>query len=203
MWAARFRAAARSAAAPRWDVPGDPRGFRDEQGHRRAVDTPFIAHRLGLHAGPAPVGGRPLDEALWWAVHDAGVAVDAIVPTASAPAPLVYRVDRAGIEVGTETELGAVHALWLLGRLRGRPEWGDRALLAAAWMLEHLEPDNGTGHPWAAHVFIELAERRAMPEAVLYAGALLHAAQATSGRPDALSGMILADAADELLGPSA
>jgi hypothetical protein len=98
------------------------------------------------------------------------------------------------IEVWTEEELSALHALWRLARLRSHAGARARALSAARWHLEHTQPDNATNRPWALHVF--LIEGSA--EARAYAGTLLHNALAMEGRATALSAWILMDAAAEL-----
>lgn len=162
------------------------------------MDAPFLAHRLRAAPGPTPAGVAG-DVALWWAVHDHRLDPAAIIAGGTAGSgPLLGPGSRRTLEVGTESELGALHALWQLAKLRGQPQWAERCLAAAAWLVDNLEADNATAHPWAAHVFIELAIVRSVAEAELYAGSLLHACQAVNGRADAFSGFILADAAEEL-----
>lgn len=99
------------------------------------------------------------------------------------------------IEVYTECELGAIHALWNLAGLRGRSGWRVRCLAAAAWVIEHLQPDNATGHPWAAHVFAIGAGEGLGPEGDLLAQTLLHNAMVNRGRPDRFAACVLRDCA--------
>jgi hypothetical protein len=205
LWAGRLGSASERAAAPLWAREGDPSGFADEQGHRRSVDEPFLTHCLQAQprerdrsdAGSA-------DVQLWRAVHDPAIDVDRLIQRdggrgSNAQSGFVLRRDDAiTVEVATESELCGLHALWLLARLRGRADWREVCFGAVAMLVEHLEADNATAHPWGVHVFVAAGVARGHAEAEMYAGALLHACQAVGGRPDALSGYILADAAREL-----
>jgi hypothetical protein len=105
-------------------------------------------------------------------------------------------VDPAGLvlETWTEAELASLHALSWHAR-RGREWAGERLDAAAEWIMENLQPDNATNHPWAIHVFLDHAERRRAHESRLYAETLLHNCLARTGRPDVFSACILADAA--------
>ncbi len=102
------------------------------------------------------------------------------------------------IEVWTERELCAIHALDRLATHRNRPGWRDRARRVGRWHIEHTQPDNATNRPWGLHVFLALAESGGDPDASLYAETLLHNALISSGRPEPLSAEILLDAADAL-----
>ena len=101
------------------------------------------------------------------------------------------------IEVWTEIELAAMHALWRLARRTADAGLRERLHRAVRWHLEHTQPDNATNRPWALHVFL----REGSAEARHYAATLLHNAQALEARPGPLSCWILMDAACELAHP--
>lgn len=175
------------------DTATDPEvwleGFRDEWGHHRAVDRPMLAWLLGIDPGPTPDDPRP-DVRLWWAIHDrTNEPMDVIQPSGA----LVHREAHVGLEVWTESELGALHALWDLAVQRDRSDLSDRCIEAARIHLDQLQPDNATNHPWAVHVFVEMA-RRGSAEALLYAQLLVSNAQVGLGRPDRFSACLLLDA---------
>lgn len=160
-----------------------------------SLETPFRRAVRGLDAPDAePADERDDDIAttLWSAVSDEAIAPDDGLVRGDAS--LVEQGRFRTIEVWTETELCALHALAKLARRRGRADLAHRAVRAARWHLERTQPDNATNRPWAIHVFVELQT----PEAEHYAGTLLHNAIVSSGRPDVLSAWILLDAADEL-----
>jgi len=77
----------------------------------------------------------------------------------------------------------------------GMPSLFSRALAAAEWHLEALQPDNATNRPWACHVFAILGVERARPDAILHAQTLVHNCMVAQGRPDRRSALILVDAA--------
>lgn len=169
--------------------------FRDELGHRRAVDRPILAHLLGTDPGPAPANAT-LDARLWHAIHAHEPVAGLLAP---APGPLLGEPAFAAgaIETTTETELAALHAL---AHHAGRdPSLTERMLDAARWHVQTLQPDNGTNHPWAVHVFIMLAEREtdtnSAHEATLHAETLVHNSIVNLGRPDRFSACLLLDAA--------
>lgn len=192
LWARRLRA----VAGPIPPTPQDPaafvRTFADEVGHRRSIDRPFLAHLLRVDPGPRPPDPAP-DADLWWGLHGHDCA---------RPGPLggpLVNPAGMGLETWTEAELSSLHALSWHARL-GREWAADRIDPAVEWVMENLQPDNATNHPWAIHVFLEHAERRRAPESRLYAETLLHNCLASRGYPDVLSACILADAADWLEG---
>ena len=203
--------------------------FRDELGHRRAIDRPLLLHLLGCRPeektdpGARTIGdpNASLDVRLWWALASGSaegsaegsahtellalaLAQEGIAPIIGEPA-----FQAGAIEATTETELGALHALMNLADAVGRTG-GDgaeiserireRCLDAARWHADTLQPDNGTNHPWAIHVFVSLAQADAsyaMP-AELHAQALLHNAMVRTGRPDRFSACLLLDASRAL-----
>lgn len=231
-WSARFLAAAALTLDSLPALTSDTLGsFADEMGHRRATDRPFLAHLHALDPGPLPptplppptrTPSRPThshagpsqltladDAPLWWLLHadpaSASARLDALLtptpPTPTAPTPALAQPARA-IEVATESELAAVHALDLLAIRLRRPDLARRAQCAAQWLIEHLQPDNATSHPWAAHVFVRLAARTGDPDALLYADTLTHNALVALGRPDRLSAHVLLSCARALASPS-
>lgn len=121
------------------------------------------------------------------------MAIEALVDLL-ADGPLHAWQGSGAIEVWTEVELSAVHAAWRLARVGARPALRQRIQRALRWHLEHTQPDNATNRPWALHAFL----LEGSPEAVAYAGTLLHNAQAMGGAPEPLSAWILMDAAAEL-----
>ena len=149
-----------------------------------------------------------LDEALWKAAVDPSVQPDDIDALIDPEGPIHRQLESQAIELWTERELGALHALWRLALDRACPRWRDRAVDAARWHLENTQPDNATNHPWAIQVFLDLWS--ADPDsdeglcARLYAETLLHNCQTQSAKPDPLSALILLDAANgmELLNGS-
>jgi hypothetical protein len=174
--------------------------FRDEHGHRRAVDRPLLCRLLGRDPGPAP-DGASIDVRIWHALaHPDQASVD----HDPGPGPLIGTAafQTGAIETTTETELAALHGLWHLGETR--PALRARCLDAARWHVETLQPDNGTNHPWAVHVFVALADAEGdsarAHEAMLHAETLVHNAVVNLGRPDRFSACVLLDSANALAG---
>lgn len=100
----------------------------------------------------------------------------------------------AALEVWTECELGALHALARFARRHPAASRGARLDDLVAWHLEHTQPDNATNRPWALHVFL----REGTSETRLYAETLLHNAAASDARHEPLTRWILLDSAREL-----
>ncbi len=159
-----------------------------------ALEAPFrMALGLAEVALP-PAPDAPGEIGLWWARVDDRVDVDAIVGRTAGAGPLLERDLYSAIEVWTDAELSAVHALWWLARRRDRADWRERIEDARDWHVANTQPDNATNRPWAIHVFVQAGT----PECTHYAETLLHNCMAMSGRPDPLSAFILRDAADAL-----
>ncbi|MEO1130448.1 MAG: hypothetical protein AAFX05_12185 [Planctomycetota bacterium] len=204
----RWVAHLRHLASPIADrEPLDPATFRDDMGHRRAVDAPFISWRLQLagvtHSQPE-VGIDPIpdpDVALWLALaqgDDPTPIFNAHEDAHGTPTDgLFARVDTA-LEIWTETELSALHALWWHAHLQTAPDLDVRLDRAVRAYLEELQPDNATNHPWALHVFLLHAWEHDVPEADMYAQTLLSNSQVMMGKPDRFSAVILLDVADAL-----
>jgi hypothetical protein len=206
-----FREAAGADAAR---IP-DPATFVDELGHRRDVHGPFLAWRgrtilpqsaAAMITPRHETGGQPAgaDVLLWRALAGADLDVDGLLATYRAvprvgpdAGALVPQGLLRTIEVWTETELSALHALSRLAAVRRRPAWGTVAIEAARWHVENLQPDNATNRPWSIHLFARL-ESDGYADAGLVAEALLHNCMVTTGRADSLSAQILVDAADAM-----
>lgn len=138
------------------------------------------------------------DTVLWaaaTAAHDAAAAAhaDALLGAATA-GPLRPSAGFATLEVWTECELSALHALWRICRVAPSAVRVARLQALVAWHLEHTQPDNATNRPWAVHVFA----LHGTPEADLYAQTLVHNVSASDARHEALSAWVLHDAAREL-----
>jgi hypothetical protein len=130
---------------------------------------------------------------VWRARLEPAIDVDRLFD-ARADGPLLPRSMHATVEVWTTADLAAMHALSRLAVDRARPDWAARVRSARDWHLEHTQPDNATNRPWALHVY-RLAD---IPECLHYAETLLHNCLAIEGRPDALSALLLLDAAEAL-----
>jgi len=133
-----------------------------------------------------------VDTALW----DSLASGRGLVPRLAPTGPLIDQGSARAIEVWTESELSALHALSWLGVAPGGEELFGRALTAAAWHVEHTQPDNATQRPWSVQVFAALAARDGNADAGVFAETLLHSCQVSMGRADILSRHILSDAAD-------
>lgn len=164
--------------------------FRDDAGHRRAVDPLLLSWMLTVKvAEPAEPGPA---EALWLALLDENAAACATSPDG----PLFPAMHDGPIEAWTEAELCGLHAIWWLARRR-RME-AERVNTAIAWHLAEVQPDNGTGHPWAVQAFICHWCEYGDSAALLHAETMLHACTVhgpATGTPDRFSACILLDAA--------
>jgi len=171
----------------------------------RQIAAPWTSLHAELHAGEltgpflAAVAGVPVklpdqpvewgEVGLWWARVDTRVNVDRII-SGPTPGPLLPRGLYKTIEVWTDADLSAIHALWWLSRRYSRADWMQRVAEVRDWHVENTQPDHATSRPWALHVFLLAGT----PECESYAETLLHNCLAMSGRPDALSAWILIDA---------
>ncbi len=200
-WARAMRGLAEPVAVPRLPArESQVVCFRDEAGHHRAVDEPFLRHVCGLPSGAPELNALPPDVALWWMTLDNGA--NPWPRLAADGDSLIPRSDACQIEIWTETELSALHAVWTIACIQHDADLARRCLRAARWHVAELQPDNATNHPWAIHVFLELWTRADSLEARLYAESLLHNCLVQQGQPDVFSAIILLDAARTLDGGS-
>jgi hypothetical protein len=169
--------------------------FTDEAGHRRVWDAFLLARLLGL---PRPRAEEPW---LWsWGdIEDTPRRGVTRSPRRGDP-PFFADRDAWALEQETEKELAGLHGWsWLLRDATVRERSAFDA--AADWILANIQPDNATNHPWAIHVFLELAatgDPRTSTDARLYAETMLHNTIVHQGRPDRFSALILWDAAEAL-----
>ncbi len=149
---------------------------------------------------------------IWSSINTPGI-VDSILALttepALEPAPWLPVTEDLAIEVWTECELAVIHAVADLLLRSGREGRAAERLLArldhaVAWHLEHTQPDNATGRPWAVHAFLLRGDPQA--DAVDYAASMLHtveASRASDAPLEPLVDWILADAARGLAGDTA
>ncbi len=200
----------------RFDLPTWIRHLRSVAGDLPSLGTRLTAGDLEDPVRAACLGGPAADAAatpddpgeiaLWWARSDPRVDVDAVMdaadPSRRTPEPglassggsLLPRDGRRAIEVWTDADLAAMHALWWLARDRGRADWAARLDEVRRWHLANTQPDNATNRPWAIHVFLLAGS----PEDEHYAQTLLHNAMAMEAEPTPLGRVLLHDAADAL-----
>lgn len=162
--------------------------------------TPFLLWRAARTGAPAPdpppspPAGVRGDAALWWALRDPSSPLPG--DEIAAQGPIFPQSLYDTVEVWTEGELSAMQAMWWQARERGRPDLRERALRAALWHIDSVQPDNATNRPWGVAVFLDLWASQGSQEARLYAETLLHNAEAGAAVRTRLSGELLADAAD-------
>jgi hypothetical protein len=174
--------------------------FRDASGQRHPSHPPFLARLLGV-AVPTPNkdwnSSRHPDARLWWGVLDISFLTDDCF--ANTGGPLWPELVREGVEAWTLVELRGLHALWWIGTLHQMPHLCARALDAASWHIEEMQPDNATNRPWAVHVFLQHAARCGGSEGEMFAQTLLHNALITGGgKAETISAAILVDASKAL-----
>ncbi|MDX2115397.1 MAG: hypothetical protein SFZ24_07215 [Planctomycetota bacterium] len=207
-WAALLRSAAAESGVFAGQAPSIE-GFRDELGQHRPTDEPFLrwrAHRAGAAPRRLAVIPGALDAALWASLLGDGADAESLLGGVAGAersemdrGSLLPRSMHRTIEVWTETELAALHALSWLGRTSGRSHLSARCRDAVVWHVEHLQPDNATNRPWSVHLFAEAGVAGDL-DAQMYAETLLHNCRVGLGRPDRLSAHICLDAAEWLSG---
>lgn len=170
--------------------------------HGELVAPWFWNARRGVPGTPK---GTSTDEHLWCACGGSPVDVDRILAdlartmrTHADMGALVPQGAHHAIEVWTETEFSALHALSRLARMHARHDWDAAALSHAQWHLDQTQPDNATNHPWAVHLFVRLAAEEGDAAARLMAETMVHDCRVMTGTPDRLSAEILIDAAELL-----
>ena len=178
-------------------------GFTDERGHRRPIDEPLL-RRLLRQPAPAPPEATATDAAAWWALADPNaddVRLESLFLQRDA-GPVIPEDPNTGVEIWTETELAALHALANHAADASDSPVGPallaRARAAAAWHVETIQPDNATNHPWAAHLFAAVSIATASDEHRLHAETLVNICCVSTGQPDRFSATLLLDAADSI-----
>lgn len=174
--------------------------FHDEFGNRRASDRAFLAHLLEVSISPVrPFDQMSLDERLWWCVADNTSIPSGLIGLSDA---LLFDPDALAIEYRTMVELGALQAFWTVALREKDRELCERAMNAARWHIDELQPDNAINRPWGLPVFVELAiaesDETVAQTADLHAQTLLHNACINFGKPDLLSALILRDSVELL-----
>lgn len=164
----------------------------DNPGEKWAVSmAPGFAVSSGRAVDAGAFGRCTRDQLVWRAAaEDPGSAVGLVE---SGAGPLLERGSGDAIEVWTDCELSALHALWR-AMLRGA-DVRDRVERGCAWLIEEIQPDNATNRPWGVGAFAQIGIETGNYEAVLYAETLLHNYQASEARGDALCASILLDGA--------
>jgi hypothetical protein len=171
---------------------------------RRTEDRAPVDLASAVPPDPTLLCGVRGEQVLWRAATagtgwNEGTEVDGLLRDRAGKGSLLATDAFLAIEVWAECELAALHGLHRLLRLARVPDddWRRvRLAEAAAWHLEHTQPDNSTNRPWALHVY--LLREDPTGESRLYAETLLHNACASSARDEPLTRWILADAAREL-----
>lgn len=198
IWSDRLLSAATRTLPAGFSHGGDAalREFSDEQGDRRVGDEPFLAWVLGVPPRPA-VGPESPEVRIWRALAEKTPwDDDALAPNPAMP--LLDLPPQTTLEVWTEAELSALHALWHVARREGRADLERRCMAAAGAYMEQIQPDNATNHPWAIHVFLVHAQHTGAADGRMYAETMLHNCQVGRGKPDRLSAVILLDAGGTL-----
>ncbi len=172
------------------------RGFRDELGNRRPADRAFLAALFGVR--PVTEKTDSPEARLWRSLAPGSAGVDVFEVVARSPGPLLPDQHRGAIEVWTEAELAALHALDRIAMRERSQELAARVESAARWHLAEIQPDNATNRPWAIHVFARLGARGGEYEALLHAETMLHNCRVALGHADRFSACILEDAARAL-----
>lgn len=170
--------------------------FQDEFGNRRASDRGFLAHLFDVTVSPVRQhDAMGLDERLWWCLAQGEPIPTGIIGASDG---LLEDPDSYAIEYRTMIELCALQAFWSLAIRDRDPALVGRAIEAARWHIDELQPDNAINRPWGLPVFVELAIRErdqtTSQTAELHAQTLLHNACINFGKPDLLSALILKDA---------
>lgn len=180
-------------------APGPPPASLDglPPAHFLAKGADAVLWRAIAVAEDSPADARSSAEALHGS--DVPQRVDALreaeaLLRGAATGPLLPPDGFDSLEVWTECELSALHALWRLARISPHPARAARLQALIAWHLEYTQPDNATNRPWALHAFV----RQGSPEAHLYAETLLHNVSASEARHEPLTRWILRDSAREL-----
>lgn len=141
--------------------------------------------------------GSPGAEHAVWERLRAGDAGGALAAVRGDGALLTQGTFRA-IEVWTDAELCALHALECLSRRAASASVTARCDQAMVLHFDQVQPDNGTNRPWALHAYVSFAARHHDARGAWMAESLLHSMLASQARTDSLSQWILAHSLREL-----
>jgi len=171
--------------------------FHDESGNQRPVDPFLIGAVFGHAAVRTTFSGDSPDVQLWASITDGRTAVEQFL-SGDSKGPLIRHPAGTSIEVLTETEACALHALWTIARVRVQTDLTARCLSAAQWHIAELQPDNATNSPWAIHVFAMLSILGVDSRGFMEAESRLHNCHVGRAQLDQRSAMILKHASMEL-----
>lgn len=164
----------------------------------RSVQTPRCAHFCCDGRVPKVIRDDPRrypDIYLWWGLSDGSVNVMCAFDV-DGDGSIVPQDLYTTIEVWTETELAALHALsnHVVRTAQNRDVIRDRIERAVAWHIENTQPDNATNHCWSVNTFLRAGIGAGSAEAMQFAETLVSNCLVQNARPDFLSAWILLDA---------
>ncbi len=193
---------------------GDP--YQDNQTLSRelakpySLDAPLILHHIYQNTQqnpnltqsiPDPILREPSrypDLYLWWALTNPSLNPPSLNPLSiinlNEKNALFPQDNFTTIEVWTETELAALHALSHHARYLHQTDLNNRIRRTIDWHIQNTQPDNATNHPWAVHAFL----LRNTPESIHFAETLINNTLVQNAHPDPFSARILLDAAISL-----
>jgi len=150
---------------------------------------------------PAVIRDEPRrypDVFLWWGLVDESLDVMRAFDV-DGDGPIIPQDVCTTIEVWTETELAALHALTNHAALMRRRDLEERIKRAVSWHIETTQPDNATNHCWAVNTFLDagsgVGSGAGTAEAMHFAETLVSNCLVQNAQPDFLSAWILLDAA--------
>ncbi len=200
-WSSYLRTLAQPIIGP-LDVP---EAFAQAQRKYLSLEVPLIIHTAKNESLQTPDVPTMLLESphkypdlyLWWGLIAPGnVANPLQVIDLTSDKSFVEQGLFTTIEVWTETELAALHALSLYAIAQpDNAALADRITRAIDWHLEFLQPDNATAHAWGVHSYL----LRGSPEAIHFAETLVSNCQVMNAQPDELSAWTLINAANALI----
>ncbi|TVQ62572.1 MAG: hypothetical protein EA378_04390 [Phycisphaerales bacterium] len=148
--------------------------------------------------GPPSEPALPPEARLWRALAQGEDAFDPYALIAHGEGALLPGTHDGAIEVWTEGELAALHALDRFARRQDSAGLRERIASAVRWHLAEIQPDNATNRPWAIHVFVRAGVVDGAIEALMHAQTMLHNCRVSLGHADRFSACLLEDAARAL-----
>ncbi|MFG0328043.1 MAG: hypothetical protein ACF8SC_12345 [Phycisphaerales bacterium JB037] len=158
----------------------------------RAAEQLLVHSLAGVRPSGEPTASASIDDRLWAAVFDADIDPLSMIPGAGS---LQTDEPSSSLEAWTEVDLAALHALWWIGVRGGEVRVQERTREAVLWHVDTIQPDNGTGRPWAVQAFAWIGVMEDDHAARLHAQGLVHASRLAGDRPDRFTACILLDAA--------